>query len=67
MGHFQCYLHISLCNLKREGNTQTIFLSRTLQLWSVHVLQHMLLSIMAAASFWDGHSDFPSVGRDVQV
>lgn len=31
------------------------------------VLQQLLLSTVAAVSFWDGHSDYPSVEGDVQV
>lgn len=49
MGHFHCHLHILLYNLKREGNTESIFLSRTVQ--HACVLQQLLFSPMAAVSF----------------
>lgn len=54
MGHFHCHLQILIYNLKREGNTQPIFLSCALQIWSMHVLQQLLLSTMAASSFCIG-------------
>lgn len=59
-----CHLHILIYYLEKDGNTQPIFLSCALQLWSTHVLQQLLLSTMAAASFCDGHSDFPRVERE---
>lgn len=67
MGHFHCHLHHLLYNLKKQGNTQPIFLPQTRQLWSMHVVHQFLLSILAEACNWDRHRDIPSTEREVPM